>query len=393
MKNILLTLSNLDGYQGSVIYVAEIAKYLISKDYNVDLCCINKDWQYEDFFNKMGVKVFTTDTIDLTTNYCYVFSIHYPVLSKLLLNGLKYQKIIPFNLSSFLSIESPPTYYKELNKIVSISNEAKNAMVENYNIESNKIQVYPNFVPEEYFQKDKKNHSQIVKNVIIVSNHVPKELEALSKLLKKSNIKCTIYGQKHNYQQITPDLLLEADVIISIGKTVQYGLSLGIPIYNYDHFGGSGYITLNNIDKEEYYNFSGRSFFTKKDAKTIFNEIVTNYADVLKDVEHLKEIAKERYYVPTKIDEIMKNSVHTNVDIEKNLLQLKKDELLTTYMQASFISISGKNVFLKYFYFKFNSLLNKNKIHYFLIKKEKLKNFIEYKYKTKWWYKYVKRFI
>jgi len=57
MKNILLTLSNLDGYQGSVIYVAEIAKYLISKDYNVDLCCINKDWQYEDFFNKMVVQI------------------------------------------------------------------------------------------------------------------------------------------------------------------------------------------------------------------------------------------------------------------------------------------------------------------------------------------------
>lgn len=49
------------------------------------------------------------------------------------------------------------------------------------------------------------------------------------------------------------------DAVLTIGKTVQYSLSMGIPCYIYDHFGGEGWLTPETFDREAFYNFSGRS--------------------------------------------------------------------------------------------------------------------------------------
>ena len=35
-------------------------------------------------------------------------------------------------------------------------------------------------------------------------------------------------------------------------------MSMGLPLYCYDHFGGPGYININNIEHNTYFNFSGR---------------------------------------------------------------------------------------------------------------------------------------
>ena len=52
---------------------------------------------------------------------------------------------------------------------------------------------------------------------------------------------------------------------------------MGIPVYNYDIYGGSGYISLENIDKEEFYNFSGRSHCRKLNYDDIICEIIGYY--------------------------------------------------------------------------------------------------------------------
>jgi hypothetical protein len=55
------------------------------------------------------------------------------------------------------------------------------------------------------------------------------------------------------------ELLDHYDCVISIGKTVQYCLVQGIPVFLYDRFGGPGYLNESNYELAEYYNFSGRS--------------------------------------------------------------------------------------------------------------------------------------
>ena len=44
------------------------------------------------------------------------------------------------------------------------------------------------------------------------------------------------------------ELLDHYDCVISIGKTVQYCLVQGIPVFLYDRFGGPGYLNESNYD-------------------------------------------------------------------------------------------------------------------------------------------------
>ena len=141
--------------------------------------------------------------------------------------------------------------------------------------------------------------------MLIVSNHVPQELLDSVALFNERGIECDIIGKGHNYVAISPQILIQYDVIITIGKTVQYSLALGIPCYNYDHFGGSGYITEDNLKTEEYYNFSGRSHETKKTSVEIVSEIIDGYGTSIKNSENLKEIAKKQYSISSQIDSIL----------------------------------------------------------------------------------------
>ena len=82
-------------------------------------------------------------------------------------------------------------------------------------------------------------------------------------------------------------------------------MAAGIPIYTYDHFGGSGYITQKNINIEEAHNFSGRSFRTKKSTIEIAKEIVLNYKQAVKEAPDLKKTALKRYKMSTRLSEIL----------------------------------------------------------------------------------------
>ena len=126
------------------------------------------------------------------------------------------------------------------------------------------------------------------------------------------------YGRKSGrYRPITPEILAKYDVIISIGKTVQYALGMGIPVYTYDRLGGSGYITLENIDKEEYHNFSGKSFCRKISSAEIAKEILDGFSKAVKQAQSLKKIAIDRYLLSKNIDrviEILNKSPDVKID-------------------------------------------------------------------------------
>ena len=57
---------------------------------------------------------------------------------------------------------------------------------------------------------------------------------------------------------MTPEVLAPYDAVVTIGKTVQYALSMGIPAYVYDHFGGVGWLDEDSLEPELHWAFSGQ---------------------------------------------------------------------------------------------------------------------------------------
>lgn len=303
-KNILITLWYADGLHGGVKYSAELGNYFHSLGYNVYLCGVSTNEATKKFFAENHVTLFNIKEDIPDIIFDVVWAHHWPIFPCLIRKGLKYKKLINSCISSFLLIERPLMLDKYIDLYLCLTDQMKKMFVQDYGLSGKKIHVLPNTAPDEFFINDIDNRKQIT-SVAIVSNHVPQELIESVDIFKNKNINIVVYGG-NNSVNITPNVLKQHDVIITIGKTVQYCLAMAKPVYNYDHFGGSGYITPDNIDIEEAHNFSGRSFYTKKTANQIVDEIFSQYDTVVTCQKQLRQIAEERYRLSNRISKILK---------------------------------------------------------------------------------------
>lgn len=304
MKRILLTIYYADGLHGGVKYCAELGEYFHSLGYDVYCAGVITNDFILNFLNKHHVKLYNVLSLPLDIKYDLVWTHHFPILPYLITKGIKYNRVINSCISKILPIDRFCWFKDNIDLFLTLSPQTKNMFIKEYGFPKNKIYILPNMAPDKFFTFQVKNNTSL-KSVAVVSNHIPAELTNALSILNKRNIKSVVYGGA-NPVDITPKILSQHDVIISIGKTVQYALAMGIPVYNYDHFGGSGYITTKNIDLEEKFNFSGRSFFTKKTSQQIADEIIHDYKEVLNDTSNLKEIAKKRYKLSIKVSSILK---------------------------------------------------------------------------------------
>lgn len=197
-------------------------------------------------------------------------------------------KFIFFHMSSFIGIamESPLLYELEskiASKILTISEEVTSQQLERLlGVGIKNLSYYRNPVPDEFIEGGEITvYPKKPARVAVISNHPPEEIIALG-----SNARLAIEGVKvdfigrwsDNAQLVTRELLNGYDAIISIGKTVQYCLVVGVPVYIYDRFGGQGY--LKNYNDAKATNFSGRDA-GKRTTDEIVGELIDGYGDAV----------------------------------------------------------------------------------------------------------------
>ena len=310
-KKFLITGYNLNDYHGSMMHISELAKVLSEKNFEVYITGIEISKNIVNFIeSKSNAKVYFIDKLPVDIEYDYVLIHHDVILPYLLDRGLKYKKIATMSLSAIENIEHPGIQSIKGVPLFVHSIELQNMYKDEYNIEAH---IFLNSVTNEFDVKIQ-NRTKL-KNIAIVSNHLPKELVDVCQIFKKNNYDIDVYGTGYKKEPITAAILKKYDLIITIGKTVQYALYMGIPVYNYDRLGGIGYIRNENINIAEKHNFSGRDCFRKLNSNEIFQEIISQYLDVLNDMHNLKQLAKERYSLEKNIDnllEIIDNSVITD---------------------------------------------------------------------------------
>lgn len=117
-----------------------------------------------------------------------------------------------------------------------------------------------------------------LQKLLVVANYPCDELREIKPLLQEQGIAVDYLGLcGDKYELLTAQTLARYDAVISIGKTVQYCLVAGMPIYIYGQFGGPGWLTDRNFAKAESRNFSGRGFRDKAPAE-IVDDLLSGYA-------------------------------------------------------------------------------------------------------------------
>ncbi|MGO4803843.1 hypothetical protein AB4089_01805 [Arthrobacter sp. 2MCAF15] len=137
-----------------------------------------------------------------------------------------------------------------------------------------RLKVFANPAPDDFgaVARPGRGRTQLIG---VVSNHVPDELGVVMEN-PPAGVEFLPIGSggvvNSVAARVTPETLVALDGVVTIGKTVQYAMLAGVPVYCYDKFGGPGWLDAKNFDLAEFHNFSGRGFSVKS-PEEIGNEL------------------------------------------------------------------------------------------------------------------------
>ncbi len=325
MKKVLITNFGIVQFTGSEINTSTIAKRLKEIGYEVYLGVIETDSPLYDVVkeNFDHVIYLLENDFDFSkTEFDLVWTHHSFLLDWLIFEkGLKAKKIITSSLSPNEPFESAPIYANELSLTIANSPETYEQLTKVEDVKN--VYLFENYSFSSYFNKN--INIKELKNIAVVSNHIPEEEMQAIELLREKKYNVDIYGFAGTQTLITNEILEKYDCIVTIGKTVQYAMSLKIPVYIYDIHGGDGYLTIENMEQNRSHNFSGRGF-DKKDANTIANEIIENFEKELEQLEDIKQYALSNFNFEQKIDEIL-HKVEEMPEVDLNEIRNKYNKL------------------------------------------------------------------
>lgn len=167
-----------------------------------------------------------------------------------------------------------------------------------------KMQVFGNPAPAGYAAAFRRGSPS--RRLVVVSNHIPEEVIAALSTLSLDFDVIMVGNQRElgaNPCRVTPELIADAGAIITIGKTVQYSVAAGIPVYLYDHFGGVGWLTRENFEGARHHNFSGRHS-TRKSSDEIVAEITTGFESMEQEARELRLVELRRIDLNRRMEDV-----------------------------------------------------------------------------------------
>ncbi len=304
IRSVLLTNHHMKDFAGSELVTYDLALFFKNLGVEVTIATFVVGNSISKLCEQQRI-----DIIDLTKQasklvakkFDRVWGHHWPTwgycINELL---IKYKYLICSSLSPFLPVEAIPSTADVADKI--LFNSLENLRQSSYSNEPNSI-VFPNSLGNDWFTPVL-NKNDTETKILVISNHIPKEIYGIEEYLNKHNIKIQFIGHLHEPSLVIPDIFNNVIATITIGHSVQKSISRGFKTYCYDHFGGAGWIIQSNFDLALEYNFSGRCCSRKLDSSDIAKEILNEISTPSINTNNLLERA------------------NTLFSLDKNILQL-----------------------------------------------------------------------
>lgn len=352
---VLITNLYLASRSGSELHVLTLARAFVDAGWDVTYYTLVYAFPLQKEFMQSGIKVVVFGSESrLDSHYDVLFAQHRLVSEYLWALGRRtFGKVVVSILGVVTDHEAPPSFIHQADMIVLVSQEALNEVHQLDVGASAKEVVFLNYAEQIYFDAARFNHSIVLKRIAVVSNHVPAEVRELKHLALKRGISIDYYGLEDCSIDITPDVLITYDVVISIGRTAQCCFAAQVPFYCYDLFGGPGYITPDNYYRHEYANYSGRSEPTKRSADSLLNDICDGYSRAVKNLTAMQMIAKQRYDFSTNFAQMISGwgsssqikHIHNLDESDSDTIELKR------YRCESFVESFRSNLGHAQFFF------------------------------------------
>lgn len=315
MQKILITNNHLHDIKGSELVTLELAEIFLSIGWQVtiytNLYLSPLANEVSRLPNQENLSIYQNNDESVPTDFDIIWiqqnTIPSSVIKALSTTGLK-SYIIWHHMSPIIHIELPILVQIEnqLSDIITAISQGTTDRIQEFGIKKSKIKLFENPAPD-YFSDypTRKILDNKPKSLLIVSNHAPTEVIEAIPLLIKNSITVDHLGEGGHIRRVTPDILSHYDAILTIGKTVQYAVSMGIPVYEYDHFGGYGWLNSENFYKAAEKNFSGRACGEKKEAGDIAHEIINHYIPARDFITDNKEYFSTKYRLSNRVSQLL----------------------------------------------------------------------------------------
>lgn len=187
--------------------------------------------------------------------------------------------IVWHHMSSVLPLEMPLLYGVEnaLASIITCVSPLARDRIAEYGFSADRLELFDNPAPDHFVTFAGRGAAASLTSLLIVSNHPPGELLEAASLLKTRGVHVSLTGLSGEYNRLSPSAIDAVDAVVTIDKTTQYALVMGVPVYSYDHLGGGGWITEKNCEREHHGNFSGRLDERVLTAEQLVDELVDGY--------------------------------------------------------------------------------------------------------------------
>ena len=354
-KRVLITVNILCGYSGSELHTISIAEQFIKKGYEVVIATYHARYPMLGEALKVGAQVVTiTDSTLPFDHYDIFFAQHCaPTNNIIITNDFTFDKLVCVSLGAQDLHGTLPVFFDKADMLVFCSGETKEIRLKEISdYPEEHTFIFPNYADDEllrYASDTYETGTPDLQRVAIVSNHIPQELLDFKRIATESGYTVDCFGTGgDDYCSVRIDgkTLSGYDLVVTIGRTVQYCFAMGIPVYCYDWLGGPGFIQEDTFETSAYYNFSGRCCRTKRTGEELFEDMVARYEKGLRTVRYLKEKARERFYLPAIFDAFLhklcseqsqtKTLNDTFSQVEKNYIAALSRELyvLRAYKSA-----------------------------------------------------------
>lgn len=307
---ILITNHHLKNFAGSELTTLEFAIAFKKFGHDVFVATFEFDEPLKRCFLEQNIKVYNLiDESIEEQKFDLIWAHHFPVLLDLLFNHkVSTDRLVAYSMFPLISNPYETFFYFNDSALYVVHSYDNQYVKQSQGI---KIPlVFPNSVPMDVFLTKPKPITGL-KKIAIISNHVCEEIKQAIQLLNKQDVEVCIYGHNYNVVKITPEILINFDAVITIGRTIQYCFALGIPVYCYDHFGGPGWINKTTLKTAEYYNFSGRCTQINKTSEQIAQELISGFDNTLKERDSLLDYAKINFNLEKNLQNVLDHAETT----------------------------------------------------------------------------------
>lgn len=283
MPRVLITNNHLQRYAGSEMVTLELVEEFVARGWDVSIYTHILESPIREEFDRLvsSGKVSFYDDEDPESDFDLIW-IHHSVLPPAVIRALVHRsaktRVVWHHMSALPGLEASmlPDVEMRIADLVSYVSPRTREYLSAYGLLPKHTYILPNPAPRQFMRPAAPSTEGPLKSVLLISNHPPGEVLDALPLLEAQGVEIRRVGGDVP-SRVTPKTFAGVDAVITIGKSVQYALCLGLPAYVYDHFGGAGWLVESNFEDERITNFSGRATYRRISSEEIAAELLSGF--------------------------------------------------------------------------------------------------------------------